>query len=272
MTTLAMGGSRTTGALPPTPSASPRDDGDPGVERRQGIADTDAASAEDSTPPLPKALMGAPRVAWTDQGSLLVQPLEAVDQASVIVSASGRSVAEPPNACDVPLEPCLHQHSPESTYVSLCTAQERETLATNAGQVLSPFYQARDYQRKLLMSEVPLFVQCLPSTDAQALVVYAGAACGRHIVVLLDLFPNLSFDLYDPAPNGWDEALLAIADTEPNGGTDDGNTNDSGRHHRSRVRINPPPSRDGWFTDEVARSYAPCGVNAQVRGLDNNKL
>lgn len=54
-------------------------------------------------------------------------------------------------------------------------------------------------QRKLHMSEMDFFTTYTNRNDAYT-VVYAGAANGQHIPLLLKLFPNLDFHLYDPAP------------------------------------------------------------------------
>jgi hypothetical protein len=53
-------------------------------------------------------------------------------------------------------------------------------------------------QRKLLMCEIEFLCKHAKSGDT---VVYAGAAPGRHILTLAELlFPELDFQLYDPAP------------------------------------------------------------------------
>jgi hypothetical protein len=51
-------------------------------------------------------------------------------------------------------------------------------------------------QRKLLMGEI-LFLTLYGHRSST--VVYIGAACGQHIPILCDLFPNHTFLLYDPA-------------------------------------------------------------------------
>jgi cap2 methyltransferase len=81
-------------------------------------------------------------------------------------------------------------------------------------------------QRKLLMSEIEFL-----TTYAQDgyTVVYAGAAPGTHISYLSSLFPNISFDLFDPAPFSLHEV--------PN-----------------KIRIFT--GRDGMFTDETAKRYS----------------
>ena len=53
-------------------------------------------------------------------------------------------------------------------------------------------------QRKLLMSEIGALLRLDAKTEYMA--VYAGAAPGVHTPLLSDLFPNVTFHLYDPAP------------------------------------------------------------------------
>ena len=53
-------------------------------------------------------------------------------------------------------------------------------------------------QRKLLMSEIGALLLLNPNTQYTA--VYAGAAPGIHTPLLSELFPNVQFHLYDPAP------------------------------------------------------------------------
>jgi len=53
-------------------------------------------------------------------------------------------------------------------------------------------------QRKLLMSEIGALIRLDAKKEYTA--VYAGAAPGVHTPLLSDLFPNVTFHLYDPAP------------------------------------------------------------------------
>ena len=78
-------------------------------------------------------------------------------------------------------------------------------------------------QRKLLMSEMGALVRLDPAV--QYFVVYAGAAPGNHIPLLSELFPNLTFHLYDPVP-------FEIEETD-------------------KIK-----SFNTWFTDEHAQAYA----------------
>ena len=52
-------------------------------------------------------------------------------------------------------------------------------------------------QRKLLMNEIIFLTKYATLSN---LIVYAGAAPGIHIPFLLELFPKLKFELWDPAP------------------------------------------------------------------------
>lgn len=51
-------------------------------------------------------------------------------------------------------------------------------------------------QRKLLMAELDFLTDHVPAIG-ECTVVYAGAACGRHIAVFLELFPLVKWHLYD---------------------------------------------------------------------------
>lgn len=56
-------------------------------------------------------------------------------------------------------------------------------------------------QRKLLLSEIEFLTLHGGETSGPATtVVYVGAANGQHIPLLLEMFPNHDFVLYDPAP------------------------------------------------------------------------
>ena len=80
-------------------------------------------------------------------------------------------------------------------------------------------------QRKLLMSEIGALIRLDPAKQYTA--VYAGAAPGIHTPLLSELFPNLVFHLYDPAP-------FRIKETE-------------------RIKL-----FNTCFTDETAQSYTPA--------------
>jgi hypothetical protein len=52
-------------------------------------------------------------------------------------------------------------------------------------------------QRKLLISEIEFLTEVLSTNNATAMVVYAGAAPGSHIVHLAEMFPSIRWELYD---------------------------------------------------------------------------
>ena len=97
-------------------------------------------------------------------------------------------------------------------------------------------------QRKLLMSEVMFLTTALETPLDELIMVYAGAAHGGHILFLVKLFPNLYFDLYDPAP--FNAKLVEYS-----------------RQMGSKVRIFTGES--GWFDQKVAESYQGGGVNCK---------
>ncbi len=81
-------------------------------------------------------------------------------------------------------------------------------------------------QRKLHVSEIEFLTEFgFPYCH----VVYAGAASGTHIKQLSDMFPDVTFHLYDPSP-------FTVLPTE-------------------RIRIH-----NELFTDEIARSFLGCKV------------
>jgi hypothetical protein len=65
-------------------------------------------------------------------------------------------------------------------------------------------------QRKLLYTEVEFFTLFL-KPKSKSIVIYAGAAPGSHIPYLKDMFPNITFILYDPRP--YDPRLKHLKDT-----------------------------------------------------------
>ncbi|MDD4930601.1 MAG: hypothetical protein PHG66_00405 [Candidatus Colwellbacteria bacterium] len=88
-------------------------------------------------------------------------------------------------------------------------------------------------QRKLHLSEVDFFMSYTNRKEKYT-IVYAGAANGQHIPLLLKLFPNLEFHLYDPAP------FSPVVLSNP------------------ALKINPYKDSVlpvGFFTDEVASNY-----------------
>jgi hypothetical protein len=80
-------------------------------------------------------------------------------------------------------------------------------------------------QRKLLMSEIEFLTTYARSGMT---VVYAGAAPGTHLSYLSNLFPYVTFELYDPAP-------FTV---------------------RESAKIKIFTGNDGMFTDETAKKYS----------------
>ena len=67
------------------------------------------------------------------------------------------------------------------------------------GRKKIPFTGIHWGQRKLLASEVLFFLDVLQPKKRYH-IVYAGAACGTHILLLINMFKQLTFTLVDPAP------------------------------------------------------------------------
>lgn len=55
-------------------------------------------------------------------------------------------------------------------------------------------------QRKLLLSEIEFLTRILKLEPGPFTLLYIGAAPGQHIPLLSDMFPEVKFILYDPAP------------------------------------------------------------------------
>lgn len=55
-------------------------------------------------------------------------------------------------------------------------------------------------QRKLLMSEIEFLTRVLKNRQDEYTLLYVGAAPGQHIPMLSEMFPEVTFILYDPAP------------------------------------------------------------------------
>ena len=60
-------------------------------------------------------------------------------------------------------------------------------------------------QRKLLLAEMEFLSECEDESDLDTVVVYAGAAPGNHIPLLIRMFSNLIdvWELFDPRPFSW---------------------------------------------------------------------
>jgi hypothetical protein len=55
-------------------------------------------------------------------------------------------------------------------------------------------------QRKLLMNEIRFLSRFIKREHTSPIVVYVGAAPGHHFIILSELFPQITFHLYDPNP------------------------------------------------------------------------
>lgn len=98
-------------------------------------------------------------------------------------------------------------------------------------------------QRKLLMNEIQFLVRHGHRSD---LVVYAGAAPGTHVAVLMRMFPRHVFHLWDPAP--FNQRLVQLSTT-------------------GRIFF-----YNDYFTDQTAESYANRNVLfiCDIRAFSSN--
>jgi hypothetical protein len=85
-------------------------------------------------------------------------------------------------------------------------------------------------QRKLLLTEIWFLTLVKPPPGS--LIVYVGAAGGEHIPLLVSLFPNYVYHLFDP--KSYHSTVKQLSDNNRN------------------VIIRP----EGNFTDEIARTYS----------------
>lgn len=97
-------------------------------------------------------------------------------------------------------------HTPPIMYRGLCLVKSfRDYDSANLSQEY--LENARDFeprchfgQLKLFVSELDFLLSALETPDEKALVVYAGAAAGHHIPILVKMFPNTIWHLYDKSP------------------------------------------------------------------------
>jgi len=144
----------------------------------------------------------------------------------------------------LPADPHLRQYLVYSNGENPPLASLRRTLRVEQTAELE--YQRRKGtlkttlgwgQRKLaigLLEFLTLFAQ------PNDIVVYAGAAPGTGTVFVANLFPEMIFHLYDPAPNGWDQRLFKM----PN------------------VKVFTE-----YFTDSIAIKYTPSSPDVQSKTL-----
>lgn len=92
-------------------------------------------------------------------------------------------------------------------------------------------------QRKLMLSEIQLLNEC---HDKRVNVVYPGSAIGTHLLLLMDMFPNIVLHLWDPAKF---HPILYASDFKRRGLPVDGNHVPK---YDGRVFINPELDNDTY--------------------------
>lgn len=86
-------------------------------------------------------------------------------------------------------------------------------------------------QRKLLISEIDFLTDFSKDGDV---IVYAGAAPGEHISILIDMFPNLEYVLVDPYDGGFSKQLV----------------------HKSKDNRYKITLINDYFTDDMAKEFS----------------
>ncbi len=127
------------------------------------------------------------------------------------------------------------------------------------GKVSHGFQSCHFGQRKLLLSEIMFILYTLPSSlESEGIkrkVVYAGAAPCDHIFFLSELFPDLHFDLFDPAK--WNSTFC---ERFPELNTlKQRNKPLSTYVFNDKIKIH-----HGYFTDETATYYSELYKDCQV--------
>ena len=135
---------------------------------------------------------------------------------------------------------------PEYPYTHHGAAQPRGVVYTQLEGAHDPRHWG---QRKLLLTEID-FLNGLPKEPS--IVVYAGAADGRHMPILVTMFPHVEFHLYDPRP------FYPGIDGHPNIRLNPyyGGSVSTAKIHRDCRSASELRTQNGWFTDEVAAWYA----------------
>lgn len=119
-------------------------------------------------------------------------------------------------------------------------------------------------QRKLLISEIEFLTRYAlgPRSREKFTLVYVGAAGGHHIPILVKLFPNVRFVLYDKGE--FSPSLIKLASVYK-GGNNDMNLNDI-YADRNRVII-----VKGYFDEGIASMYSDINnllYISDIRDLD----
>ncbi len=124
------------------------------------------------------------------------------------------------------------------------------------GNVLNGFQSCHFGQRKLLLSEIMFLLYTQNKGENKfKKVVYAGAAPCDHIFVLTYLFPNLHFDLFDPAK--WNDTFCKQF-------PDLNKLKLRNEPISTYIYNNNITIHHGYFTDEIADYYANLYKNEQV--------
>lgn len=142
---------------------------------------------------------------------LIVKPLvKKMDTSDLVLTENHEYFTKKINV----LEPTLfsiqdiltNQFSPQSVFIS----EEKLKMHPPNIQDKTTRFDLKYHwgQRKLLLSEILFLTKVLNTKDEDRTVVYVGSAKGTHIKILVDMFPNLKFELYDP--NDYDDILYSI--------------------------------------------------------------
>ena len=146
-------------------------------------------------------------------------------------------------------EPCFNQ-TKEKNYIPYITF--------NSVEEMKHFKSHHWGQRKLLLGELMFFTITASAGSQKSVrqtkVIYAGGAPCDHITILNTLFPNLHFDLIDPAP--WNETFVA---QYPSLGKENNTSNPE--HFKINDKIDV---YHGYFTDALAQELAEKYKNEQV--------
>ena len=101
---------------------------------------------------------------------------------------------------------------------------------------INHFFEEGNGQMSMLLLETFFLCKCLPKNATNAIVVYVGAYPGNHINFLTEMFPQVTFELYDPLMAEGGKTTLKVRPTE-------------------KVRIHPSS-----FNDREAQKYVGKSV------------
>lgn len=157
----------------------------------------------------------------------------------------------------------LNDNYPETAFVDINNHNIYPTLidenikATN----LNINYKIPNHwgQRKLLLLEIDFLTKIYE--DKEIIVIYAGAAPGTHLPILLKLFPKVEFHLYDPKK--FDAALQSYSNIKIN-------------PYYVTNKINYRNKKYGCFNNDVAQWYSDLNSDkklyfiSDIRTVPNN--